>query len=478
MVELVQHIDGHNGMKRLLLASSALLLVSPAIAQTWSGTGQRTVSYPGGALGSYPGVIGDGTTAQGGTPPAYGHEPADIGAAAAGYTLSQWQPTTGTVRVTGSSEHKVRFECNSSHAAQEDPILFHGQAKKGHEHEFVGNSLAGKDSTYASLRMAGKGSCPGGPVNRTAYWHPAMMKTLPSGVAALIRSDREIFYYSHAATRSARKTRIPNGFAFIGGSDPADPSNAARLAEVPAGFVISSFYGPNRNGLTGWTCLLSNGSLVTNANGGTTGYPALQTPGGTDPWLGNCPAGASLYVEVIAPMCWDGHNLTSPDGRGHVRYPVRHSNSGIDELCPTGWWQVPTFIAKTFYSVGTGGWSDYSQWYLSSDRHGLTQANWRRPGTTFHFDWMNGWDPVSLDDWQVECTGVTIGARTGNGAGCDSATIGINKRLWSNGEASPDTSLSNNPVVNLNIKHWDDGVGRFYPLLPGTPVPGTVDHTH
>lgn len=460
-------------MKRALAVLLTSCVAQIADAQTWSGPGQQPISYPTSG-GSWTGVIGDGTTAQGGDAPAYATEPADIDAATAGYTYSQWVPTTGISRTTGSGEDKVRFVCNSSHAAQEDPILFPGQANAGHMHEFVGNSLAGKDSTYSTLRMTGKSTCPGGPINRTAYWKPALMKELKSGVSVVIRSDLEIFYYSHASAASFKKTRIPNGFAFIGGVNPADPTNAAFKAAIPAGFSQASFYGPNNDGFKGWVCMLSNGTFPNNVTGSANAYPALQTPEGNDPWQGNCVEGSTLYAEVIAPLCWDGKNRTSPDGRSHVRYPIMHSGS---ERCPTGWWEVPTFIAKSDYSVGVGGWADYRHWYLSSDRHGLSKANWRRPGSTFHFDWMNGWDPTALFKWQNECTGVKIGATAGNGGGCDSATIGTNARLLAAGEASPDTSLSNNPVVNQSIRYYNDGAGRFYPVRGGTT--GTLAHlTH
>lgn len=453
-------------MKRLLFALLALTLSTPVFAQAWN-TGPRTVTYS-------TGQIGDGSTSYGGTPPAYASETAGIDDTAAGYDLANWTSTTGTDRISAvtAGEEKVRFVCNSSHVAQEDPILFPGQALTGHWHEFVGNTQAGKDSTYTTLRMTGASTCPGAAANRTAYWKPAVMKKLPTGLVSIIRSDYEQFYYAHAVGKGITRTRIPNDFAFIGGVNPADPTNATRRAELPSGYAISNS-GPNGDGFLGWKCLLSGGSYATTVDGGVY-YPALQTGDGNDPWSGACVQGSQLEATVIAPQCWDGHNPKSPDGRSHVRYTVRNTATGTDDICPDGWWKVMSFIGASFYGVGEGGWNDYRYWYLSSDRHGLTSANWRTPGSTFHFDWMNGWEPDAINRWQAECGGVTnVPGIAASPAACNSSTIGINLRLLSV-DARPSctgcAALANNPITDPTIRHQDDGTGRFYPLEAGMDV--------
>jgi hypothetical protein len=37
-------------------------------------------------------------------------------------------------------------------------------------------------------------------------------------------------------------------------------------------------------------------------------------------------------------------------------------------------------------------------------------------------------------------------------------------------------ALSNNPITNLGLTHWDDGDDRFYPVLPGSTGDGTFIH--
>ncbi len=450
-------------MIRYILTALALI-ASPAIAQTWQ-AGPQTPSYPGGALAEYTGVVGDGSTTQGGTPPVA--EPADI--ASTGITVADWITNTSIVRTSSvGGEDKMRLLCTASHTKREDPILFPGVANAGHDHTFIGNMSAGKDSTYASLRADSRSTCPGGPVNGTAYWEPSLMTLLPTGATVEVKPDRLAFYYTHSAVDSPKKTRLFNGLAFILGVNPGDPDDLVRKAEVPAGFTYIG------NGFVGWQCTNLNGDTTIAPDAGGTHYPALQTPAGADPWGGRCNTGKVLLAEAHAPTCWDGRNITSPNGRDHFRYTILHNNSG-KFVCPTGWWQVPAFEVKVIFSHK--GWSDYQNWYLSSDRHGLTSGDWRTPGSTYHADWMNGWDPTILDTALVNCMGVKIGATAGNGATCDYSTISATQRLLSD-SASPDPTKSNDPIVTINNNYAAGAKkNRYFPVRAGTKGPFTI-HSH
>lgn len=70
---------------------------------------------------------------------------------------------------------KLRFLCKYSHVAYDDPIVAPGVPGAAHLHLFYGNTLTNASSTYNSLRSSGDGTCDGGPLNRTAYWMPAML---------------------------------------------------------------------------------------------------------------------------------------------------------------------------------------------------------------------------------------------------------------------------------------------------------------
>jgi hypothetical protein len=258
-----------------------------------------------------------------------------------------------------------------------------------------------------------------------------------------------------------------NGLAFIGGVDPDDPTEAARKAEIPAGFQFMT------NGFAGWECR-SPTTVIIKAFGNADSYPALEAPEGGDPWEGRCAAGNDMYAAVNAPDCWDGHNLTAPNGRDHFRYKIRHVNSGLP-VCPIGWWQVPSFETKTKFSHN--GWADYSRWYLASDRMHPNPANWRRRGSTMHFDWMNGWDAVILDEWLINCTGIKIGARPGNPHDCDYSTINVGRRLLSD-SVPPDGSMPGH-LVDIQTRYFDKpNSKRFFPIKAGTKGAYYVPHAH
>jgi hypothetical protein len=78
-----------------------------------------------------------------------------------------------------------------------------------------------------------------------------------------------------------------------------------------------------------------------------------------------------IVADLQTNPCWDGVNLDSPDGRGHMM-PFIHDNDSGKDVCPEGWYKVLYFEAKTeFYQKGQ---ADYTNWYLASDRMpGMTQ---------------------------------------------------------------------------------------------------------
>lgn len=450
-------------MKKLLLAATALTFAAPVAAQSWT-VGPQTVSYPGGGSASYPGIVGDGTTAQGGTPPAEAYERPDI---ASNFTVSNWIAADPSYTSSTGAENKFRFTCNFTGTGKFDPILAKGNANYGHDHTFIGPVNFSQDDDYDTLRTsAGNSHCSGGPVNRSLYWEPSIQKDLPSGAKGTLKPDWVTFYYVLDNAEGDKYYRLINGIQFIGGKWPTDLNDNARKAEIPAGFAWATD-GFSGSGM-GWYCE------------GATGNPKayLKNADGTDPWGGTClPANGRIYAQIQAPECWDGRNLTSPNGRDHLRYKIRHQNSGR-LVCPDGWWRIPAIEAKVFFSHN--GFSDYGQWYASSDRMDPNPANWALNGQSFHFDYIQAWDPTILDTLQVNCLGIKIGATAGNPYQCDSGTISTTQRLKGGvvNEASPDGSQPN-PIVNFgnNYASTTNDV-RFAPLATGTTGTFVVDHDH
>jgi hypothetical protein len=95
-------------------------------------------------------------------------------------------PVSGAPDVVGA----FRFICNPAHLAKDDPIVYPGQAGKSHLHQFFGNTAANANSTYESLRTTGQSTC-NSPLNRSAYWMPAMM----NGKGQVVRPDYISIYY-------------------------------------------------------------------------------------------------------------------------------------------------------------------------------------------------------------------------------------------------------------------------------------------
>jgi hypothetical protein len=97
---------------------------------------------------------------------------------------------------TGTGEGKLRFLCIESHLGYNDPIVYPSQPGAAHLHQFFGNTLTNAYSDYSSLRTTGSGTCQGGPINRTAYWYPAMIR--PQNNKVVKPSYVEMYYVAES----------------------------------------------------------------------------------------------------------------------------------------------------------------------------------------------------------------------------------------------------------------------------------------
>lgn len=275
-------------------------------------------------------------------------------------------------------ESAFRFRCKPSHLLFDDPIVFPGQPGKAHLHMFFGNTLANGNSTYESLRQSGDGSCDGGPLNRSAYWMPALMN---ENGKVVVPDLVTIYYKKHPGTN-----RFPRGLKMIFGYDHRYPDKK----------------------LTNWKCASGGGQFTTIAEV-------------------NCPASVNgnnqLMVTLAAPSCWDGKNLDSPDHRSHMSYG---SYNGYGEnVCPdTHPVNIPTFTMLVSWSHN--GAAEYSKWRLSSDHvspHDSTSAQ-IPGGTSFHTDWFGGWDDSVMDMWIDGCMNQF--------KSCSGGALGMGKQLKEN----------------------------------------------
>jgi hypothetical protein len=258
-----------------------------------------------------------------------------------------------------TDEGAFRFECEISHLGYDDPIVYPGQPGVSHLHHFFGNTSANAYSSYSILRQNGGGTCAGGRANRSGYWFPAV---IDPGNVKVRKPDFITVYYKTDRGEVADSVYIPRGLRLISGYDFANP-----------GTDIST--------IMHWGC----------EDGSTVGMP--QTIAAISP---ACPSNQRIFVRLDFPRCWDTVNLDTTNHRDHMSF-------GTAGACPSGWKFIPgiTTIIVWFSHDGS---SDYSTWYLSSDRfNGLALPG----GTSFHSDWWGAWSPTVTLKWQDHCDGMT-----------------------------------------------------------------------
>ena len=277
-----------------------------------------------------------------------------------------------------------RFICTAGQVLKDDPIVYPGQPGASHVHQFFGNTSANANSTYQSLRAEGQSTCMS-PLNRSAYWMPAML----DGKGNVVRPDHVTIYYKRRPITDPKCSlasgdpaaegncvALPNGLRFVFGFDML-------TGKSPTGFLYFNCAGPS-------------------ASPGH--YSDLPTA------LANCPAGQGNRVGAVirAPNCWDGKNLDSPNHRDHVAYHVRDPNTGINACPSTHTFVVPAFTMQTWWNVAEG--DDTRLWSLSSDS--------MRPelprGSTFHADWFGAWDNTIMGMWMDHCINKMLNCSDGD----------------------------------------------------------------
>jgi hypothetical protein len=304
---------------------------------------------------------------------------------------SELVPSWGTGAIPPSALPDVvgafRFICNASHLGYDDPIVYPGQPGISHLHQFFGNTLANAHSTYQSLRTTGMSTC-NSPLNRSAYWIPAMM----NGKGQVVKPDFvSIYYKRHPVTsplctlRGKACVDIPKGLRYVFGYNMLNP------IALPTGSAYFNCQGPTA----------------------TPGHYLSIVEAAA-----NCPMGSQIGYVINAPECWDGVNLDSPDHRSHVTYASYIGNSYSN--CPASHpYILPTFTLAAWYTTDadlnrSGTWDGtMNSWHLSSD-----EMHNSKPGTTIHADWFGAWDDSVMKMWTDNCVNKLLncsGGDLGNG---------------------------------------------------------------
>jgi hypothetical protein len=247
-----------------------------------------------------------------------------------------------------------RFLCDFSHLSYDDPIVHPGRPGAAHLHMFFGNVEADASSTYATLRASGDSTCQGGPVNRSAYWAPAVL----NGKGDVVRPEFITVYYKGPGT--------------------ATDGSSIDVQPLPAGLRMIA--GQDVDAATGdsphqWYCEI--------AQEGSARIP-------------DCGPDELVGVSLAFPSCWNGTELDSSDHRSHMAYRARDPHSGVPSCPASHPVPLPEFTLGIWFEHD----GDSSTWYLSSDRHG--GVRWDN-GASFHSDWYGAWDPDVQQTWIDEC---------------------------------------------------------------------------
>ena len=306
---------------------------------------------------------------------------------------SELVPSWGSGAIAPSAAPDVvgafRFICNAGQVSFDDPIVYPGQPGKSHLHQFFGNTGADASSTYASLRTSGGSTCTS-PLNRSAYWMPAML----NGKGQVVRPDYVSIYYKRRPV-----------------SDPECRRQGAACVEIPRGlrFIFGFDMLNHKAQKTGGGYFNCDGPT------GIAGhYPTIVDV------AKNCPVGNKLGAVISAPDCWNGKDLDSPDHRSHVAYGRYGDDGGY--RCPVSHpYIIPTFTLGAWYSVDetldrSGKWDGtFASWHLSSDdMPGMPM----KPGSSFHTDWFGAWDDQVMKIWTDNCINRLLncsGGDQGNG---------------------------------------------------------------
>lgn len=225
-----------------------------------------------------------------------GHDGSHAGASLAP-AVSMGQPDRPITGPQGAVGQFV-VECELSHVAPDDPIVYPGRPGESHLHAFFGNEAVTASSTLEDL-LGASTSCDD--VRDTAaYWVPVLFDE-----GEVVAPTYAVAYYRAGL-----------------GVDPTSVQSYPPGLTMIAGDPLAT--GPQPVSVVAWSCGIGSRRDV---------LPPT------------CDSGAPLRLDVTFPDCWDGVNLDVPGHRGHLRY----SNGGrCPESHPTA---IPQLVLSVTYPV-------------------------------------------------------------------------------------------------------------------------------
>lgn len=329
------------------------------------------------------------------------------------------QAAWGTQSIPGPydpEEGAFRFICGGDgKLAKDDPIVYRNQPGASHLHQVWGNSLFDASTTPADLANSASTNCNATPysLNRSSYWMPAMVHEN----GEVIKPDLVSVYYK----RQTKTSRF------------CDPANA-RFIGTCVGLPSQIRF------IFGWDSKNPTAPVQGAAWGCTAGVPASY-PNLDELFNAGCAPGAQIVAQTIAPHCWDGKHLDSPDHRSHMAYGS-YGTTGVYRCPASHPYLIPQEENKALYTVtadmiGTrSDGSKYSRVRLSSD----AMLPGAKPGATLHADYMEAWVTAAKKMWMDNCIEKALS--------CSGGDLGNGRQLI--GASQPTYGWTNpNPRVRL-----------------------------
>jgi Domain of unknown function (DUF1996)/Bacterial TSP3 repeat len=248
-------------------------------------------------------------------------------------------------------------DCNYSHTSHDDPIVFPGQPGASHEHEFIGAQGLNAFSTNDSIRneantcIRAANESQQRDADKSAYWAPALyvdgQKVPPNSGDHTADMGA---YYKTNRRHTASIRPFPADFRAIAGVPTGGPSHIGDQTVInffcPDG-VVQQPTGPGK-------------------------APLCQTN--------------VLRVDINFGDCSDGRS-DSPNHRDHLAYSQAPADSHV-RVCPSSHpIEVPALELGFTYRT----------------RGGPTARLASGDFTTYHADFMNGWDQARLAQLVRDC---------------------------------------------------------------------------
>lgn len=346
-------------------------------------------------------------------------------------------------------EAKFRTSADFTVMMPDDPIRNFGLPGTSHLHCFFGGDSPNAYSTYKTSRNHALSSAAAGiDINGTNYWFPCPIVLNPygNGKNYAIKMDFATVYYTSSPTLMQTAGYIFTGKRYVFGFDMDAASVATQYAWLQTILTNTN----TAIGSARYQLRDPSGRLQTQASYNCSGATPvtvnyIKNADGSDPHGGTCASGAQYYIKITGPECFDGKNPWSPGGYKNL-IPSIWDTTFSKWVCPKNYYRVPGLTLELTFTQH--GWTDRQRWDLSSDisyraAKGLTQTT-LPPGSTFHTDWLDGWDDVQRKKWEDNCNGV----RHQTPHECNSSQINSTEALMGGGVG--ENGLSRQPQVDFS----------------------------